>query len=125
MSIYRRPELKLPASEEEILYAQEKIGARLPSPLRDLYGFRNGGWTEDLRHFPLEPGPEGGLRAGLTNGTEVYIEMGYRIPEEMRLFASDSGGELYGIWAPVSASPCFDHPFVHVAREVVREDGIR
>lgn len=97
LSVQRRHELKPPASEGEILCAEEKIGAKLPSPLRDLYAFRNGGWTEDLRYFPLEPGPKGSLREGLTNGTEVYIEMGYRIPEEMRLFASDGGGELYGI----------------------------
>lgn len=114
--------LRPPATEVEILAAEERICARLPAPLRDLYAFSNGGSTYDMQFIPLEKDPEEGHYFGLTSGTEILIELGYRIPRELLLFASDIGGDYYGIWLPETKSPPFENPIIMLLHELINEE---
>jgi hypothetical protein len=78
------PSVNPPATEAEIQAAEKKIGTRLPRPLREVYQLFNGGWMWELEFFPLEPTPKD---YGLTRGNEQFIEYGWDIPQEVRLFA--------------------------------------
>ena len=100
-----------PATEAEIQAAEEKIGATLPQSLREVYLLFNGGWTWELEFFPLEPTPKD---YGLTDGNEQFIEYGWRIPKEIRLFAGMGGEENFGIWLPACGNPSFSHPIIEV-----------
>ena len=115
--------MRPPATEEEICAAEAKIGQKLPSPLRELYAFGNGGWTTDLNYLPLERDPERLPWEGLTDGTEEQIALGYRITDEVRLFAGDGGGDLFGLWMPRTERAFFENPVIHLAHELLDEDG--
>ena len=77
-----------PATEVEIQAAEQKIGMTLPQPLREIYQLFNGGWFWELDFLPLEPTPKD---YGLTRGNEQFIEYGWDIPKEIRLFALEGG----------------------------------
>ena len=100
------PSVAPPATEAEIQAAEAKIGATLPSSLREVYLLFNGGWWWELNFFPLEP--------DLTNANEMYIEWGWHIPHEIRLFASEGGSDVFGVWLPDTGNPIYNHPIIEV-----------
>ena len=110
-----------PATEEEIRAAEEKIGSTLPSSLRELYGFFNGGddILGQLFFYRLEPTPDELL--GLTNATEMYIEWQWCNPQEVLLFADEGGSDVYGIWLPETDSEVFRQPIIEVGS--IQEEG--
>ncbi len=50
----------------------------------------------------------------MTNANEKYIEYGWHIPQEIRLFAGDGGGHAFGIWLPACGNPIYNHPIIEV-----------
>ena len=110
-----------PATETEIQAAETKIGATLPKLLREVYLLFNGGWAWQLDFYPLNFPPEHPSSA-LTNATEEYIEYGWHIPKEIRLFAHMGGEEVFGIWLPACGNPIYNHPIIEVG-ELPGEDG--
>lgn len=109
-----------PAPEAEIQAAEAKIGAQLPTSLREVYPLFNGGWTLDLDFFPLDASPDEKL--AVTNANELFIEWGWHIPKEIRLFAGNGGEEIFGIWLPETANPIYNHPIIEVG-ELPAEEG--
>ena len=109
-----------PATEAEIRAAEEKIGSALPSSLRELYRFFNGGNDifGGLFFFPLEPNPD---ELGLTDATEMYIEWQWCNPQEVRLFAHEGASNVYGIWLPETNSEVFRQPIIEVGS--IHEEG--
>ena len=109
-----------PATEADIKKAEAIIGAQLPTSLREVYPLFNGGWTLDLDFFPLDASPDEEL--AVTNANELFIEWGWHIPKEIRLFAGDGGEEVFGIWLPETANPIYNHPIIEVG-ELPAEEG--
>ena len=105
--------IEAPATEAEIQAAEEKIGAQLPELLREVYRLFNGRWAWQLEFFPLNIPPEHSSVA-LANANEQFIEYGWHIPKEIRLFAGDGGGGLFGIWLPACGNPIYNHPIIEV-----------
>ena len=105
------PSVNPPATETEIQAAEAKIGTTLPKSLREVYLLFNGGWYWELDFFPLEPPPKD---FGLTDGNEKFIEYGWHIPKEIRLFAVDGGEEAFAIWLPACGNPIYNHPIIEV-----------
>ena len=103
-----------PATEAEIQAAEEKIGATLPKPLREVYPLFNGGWAWELDFYPLAPTPDEDL--AVINANEKYIEWKWRIPQEIRLFADDHAEQAYGIWLPSCGNPIYNHPIIEVGK---------
>ena len=110
-----------PATESEIQAAEEKIGAQLPRPLREIYSLFNGRWAWELDFYPLNFPPEHSSVV-LANANEKYIEYGWHIPKEIRLFAGDGGGGAFGIWLPTCGNPIYNHPIIEVG-ELAGEEG--
>ncbi len=110
-----------PAIEAEIRAAEEKIGSPLPSSLRELYGFFNGGndTLGQLFFYRLQPTPDDLL--GLTNATQMYIEWGWCNPQEVLLFADEGASDVYGIWLPETNSEVFRQPIIEVG--AIHEEG--
>jgi len=104
--------IEAPATDAEIQAAEQKIGATLPQPLREIYQLLNGGWMWDLGVHQLEPDPDKEL--GLTEANERYIEWGWHIPQEIRLFAQMGGDKVFGIWLPICGNPIYNHPIIEV-----------
>ena len=100
-----------PATETEIQAAEKKIGTTLPQPLREVYQLFNGGWFWELNFLPLEPTPKS---YGLTRGNEQFIEYGWDIPKEIRLFALEGGSDLFGIWLAEAGNPIYNYPIIEV-----------
>ena len=107
------PLVNPPATEAEIQAAEEKIGATLPQPLREVYQLFNGGWAWELDFYPLNFPPDNSPFA-LTNSNEKYIEYGWHIPKEIRLFAGDGGGGGFGIWLLACGNSIYNHPVIEV-----------
>lgn len=105
------PSVTPPATEVEIQAAEKKIGMTLPQPLREVYQLFNGGWFWELNFLPLEPTPKS---YGLTRGNEQFIEYGWDIPKEIRLFALEGGSDLFGIWLAEAGNPIYNHPIIEV-----------
>ncbi len=105
------PSVNPPATESEIQAAEQKIGATLPQSLREVYQLFNGGWFWELDFLPLEPTPKS---YGLTRGNEQFIEYGWHIPKEIRLFAGMGGEENFGIWLAETGNPIYNHPIIEV-----------
>ena len=105
--------IEAPATEAEIQAAEEKIGAQLPRPLREIYSLFNGRWAWELDFYPLNFPPEHSSVA-LANANEKLNEYGWYIPKEIRLFAGDGGGGTFGIWLPETGNPIFSHPIIEV-----------
>ena len=103
--------IEAPATEAEIQAAEEKIGTTLPQPLREVYPLFNGGWFWELNFLPLEPTPKS---YGLTRGNEQFIEYGWDIPKEIRLFALEGGSDLFGIWLAEAGNPIYNYPIIEV-----------
>ena len=59
---------------------------------------------------------------GLVNANEKYIEWGWTIPQEIRLFAHDGASNAYGIYLPVCGNWIFNHPIIEVGT-ITTEDG--
>ena len=105
-------DVQTPATEAEIQAAEAKIGATLPNLLREVYQLFNGGWAWELEFFTaLEPKP---YFYSLTDGNEKFIEYGWHIPKEIRLFAGMGGEETFGIWLPKTGNPIYNHPIIEV-----------
>ena len=104
--------IEAPATETEIQAAEETIGTTLPQPLCEVYPLFNGGWIWDLQFFPLDASPDEEL--AVTNANELYIEWGWHIPKEIRLFAHNGGEEAYGIWLPKIGNPIYNPPIIEV-----------
>ena len=51
---------------------------------------------------------------GLTRGNEQFIEYGWDIPKEIRLFALEGGSDLFGIWLTEAGNPIYNHPIIEV-----------
>ncbi len=106
------PSVNPPATESEIQAAAKKIGTTLPQPLREVYQLFNGGWWWDLEFFTaLEPKR---YFYSLTDGNEQFIEDGWHIPKEIRLFAGMGGEEFFGIWLAETGNPIYNHPIIEV-----------
>ena len=105
------PSVNPPATESEIQAAKNKIGPTLPQSLREVYQLFNGGWFWELNFLPLEPTPKS---YGLTRGNEQFIEYGWDIPTEIRLFALEGGSDLFGIWLAEAGNPIYNHPIIEV-----------
>ena len=103
-----------PVTEAEIQAAEAKIGARLPQTLREVYRLFNGGTSFEMDFLSLEPAPLDDDDRGLTNANEQSIEWGWRLPQEIRLFAPSGCGEDYGIWLSETGNPIFNHPIIEV-----------
>ena len=103
-----------PATEEEIQEVEEKIGTPLPPLLRDVYRLFNGWETGNLNFNSLNASQSFGEPYGLMNANEKLTELGWVIPNEIRLFAGDGCGDLFGIWLPTCRNPIFDHPVIAV-----------
>ena len=110
--------IEAPATEVEIQAAEEKIGAQLPTSLREVYQLFNGDWLWDLDFYQLEINEHG---FGLVNANEKYIEWGWTIPQEIRLFAAMGGSDVFGIWLPETDNPIFSHPIIEVG--TIFEEG--
>ena len=104
-----------PATETEIQAAEEKIGATLPLSLREVYLLFNGAWAWELDFYPLNFPPDNSPFA-LTNSNEKYIEYGWHIPKEIRLFAGDGGGGGFGIWLLACGNSIYNHPVIEVGQ---------
>jgi len=104
--------IEAPATDADIQAAEEKIGATLPAPLREVYPLFNGGWAWELDFYPLAPTPDEDL--AVINANEKYIEWEWRIPQEIRLFADDHAEQAYGIWLPACGNSSFSHPIIEV-----------
>ena len=114
--------IEAPGTESEIQAAEQKIGAQLPRPLREIYSLFNGRWAWALDFYPLNFPPEHSSVV-LANANEEYIEYGWRhIPKEIRLFAGDGGGGMFGIWLSETSNPIFNHPIIEVG-EMPDEEG--
>ena len=114
------PSVNPPATAAEIQAAETKIGTALPPPLYEVYQLFNGGWRWDLEFFTaLKPKP---YFYSLTDGNEQFIEDGWHIPKEIRLFAGMGGEETFGIWLPCCGNPIYNHPIIEVG-ELPGEDG--
>ena len=114
--------IEAPATETEIQAAEAKIGVQLPRPLREVYSLFNGRWAWQLDFYPLNC-PHEHSPVVLSNANEEYIEYGWRhIPKEIRLFAGDGGGGMFGIWLPETGNPIFSHPIIEVG-EMPDEEG--
>ena len=113
--------IEAPATEAEIQAAEAIIGAQLPTSLREIYPLFNGRWVWDLDFYPLNFPPEHSPFA-LVNANEEYIEYGWHIPKEIRLFAGDGGGGGFGIWLPACGNPIYNHPIIEVG-ELPDEEG--
>ena len=113
--------IEAPATEAEIQAAEATIGAQLPSSLREIYPLFNGGWAWELDFYPLNIPPDNSLFA-LANSNEKYIEHGWNIPKEIRIFAGDGGGGGFGIWLLACGNPIYDHPVIEVG-ELAGEEG--
>ena len=105
--------VEAPATEAEIQAAEQKIGATLPAPLREVYPLFNGGWAWELDLYPLNFPPDNSSFA-LINSNEKYIEYGWHIPKEIRLFAGDGGGGGFGIWLLACGNSIYNHPVIEV-----------
>ena len=106
------PSVNPPATEAEIQAAEKKIGTTLPQLLREVYQLFNGGWWWELEFFTaLEPKP---YFYSLTDGNEKFIEYGWHIPKEIRLFAGMGGEENFGIWLAETGNPIYNHPIIEV-----------
>ena len=73
----------------------------------------------DLDFYQLDLNEHG---FGLVNANEKYIEWGWHIPKEIRLFAGDGGGGGFGIWLPETDNPIYNHPIIEVG-ELAGEEG--
>ena len=104
--------VQAPATEAEIQAAETKIGVALPKLLREVYQLFNGGWMWDLPWLSLEPTS---TYYGVTDGNEKLIEYGWHIPQEIRVFGDNGGGNPFGIWLPACGNPIFDQPIIDVA----------
>ncbi len=113
--------IEAPATEAEIQAAEQKIGATLPKPLREVYPLFNGGWAWELDFYPLNF-PSEYSPFPLTNSNEKYIEYGWHIPKEIRLFAGDGGAGGFGIWLLDCGNPIYNHPVIEVG-ELAGEEG--
>ena len=113
--------IEAPATEAEIQAAENKIGATLPLPLREVYPLFNGGWAWELDFYPLNFPPDNSPFA-LTNSNEKYIKYGWHIPKEIRLFAGDGGGGGFGIWLLACGNSIYNHPVIEVG-ELAGEEG--
>ena len=112
--------IEAPATDAEIQAAEQKIGTTLPQPLREVYLLFNGGWMCDLEFFTaLEPKQ---YFYSITDGNEKFIEYGWHIPKEIRLFAGMGGEENFGIWLPETGNPIFNHPIIEVG-ELPGDEG--
>ena len=100
-----------PATEADIKTAEATIGAQLPPSLREVYPLFGGGWMWDLDFYQLDLNEHG---FGLVNANEKYVESGWHIPKEIRLFAHMGGEEVFGIWLPETDNPIFNHPIIEV-----------
>ena len=100
-----------PATEAQIQAAEAKIGAQLPSALREIYLLFNGGWAWELDFFPLAPPTQ---YEALTHSNEQFIEDGWPIPQEIRLFAATGAESFFGIWLPPCGNPIYNHPVIEV-----------
>ena len=78
-----------------------------------MYPLFNGGWAWELDFFPLNFPHEHSLVV-LANANEQFIEYGWHIPKEIRIFAGDGGGGLFGIWLPACGNPIYNHPIIEV-----------
>ena len=107
------PSVNPPATEAEIQAAEEKIGAPLPQSLCEVYQLFDGGWAWELDFYPLNFPPDNSPFA-LTNSNEKYIEYGWHIPKEIRLFAGDGGGGGFGIWLLACGNSIYNHPVIEV-----------
>jgi hypothetical protein len=105
------PSVNPPATEAEIQATEEKIGVQLPTSLREVYQLFNGDWMWDLDFYQLDLNEHG---FGLVNANKKYIEWGWHIPQEIRLFAHNGGEEAYGIWLPKIGNPIYNHPIIEV-----------
>ena len=105
------PSMNPPATEAEIQAAEATIGAQLPTSLREVYQLFNGDWMWNLDFYQLEINEHG---FGLVNANEKYIEWGWHIPQEIRLFAAQGGSDVFGIWLPETGNPIFSDPIIEV-----------
>ena len=112
------PSVNPPATEAEIQATEEKIGAQLPTSLREVYQLFNGDWMWDLDFYQLDLNEHG---FGLVNANEKYIESGWHIPKEIRLFAGMGGSEVFGIWLPKTGKAIYNHPIIEVG--TIFEEG--
>ena len=109
-----------PVTEADIRAAEAKIGSSIPPPLRELYMLCNGGWMLFyLAFYSLELNEYG---FGLVNTNEKYIEWGWHIPQEIRLFADEAASDVFGIWLPCCGNSIYNHPIIEVGR-MPGEDG--
>ncbi len=108
-----------PATKADVKKAETTIGAQLPTSLREAYQLFDGGWMWDLDFYQLDFNEHG---FGLVNANEKYIEWGWHIPKEIRLFAGDGGGGMFGIWLPETDNPIYNHPIIEVG-ELPGEEG--
>jgi len=65
----------------------------------------------DLDFYQLDLNEHG---FGLANANEKYIEWGWHIPKEIRLFAGDGGGGMFGIWLAETGNPIYNYPIIEV-----------
>ena len=111
--------VEAPATEADIKKVEATIGAQLPTSLREVYQLFDGGWMWDLDFYQLDLNEHG---FGLVNANEKYIEWGWHIPKEIRLFARMGGSEVFGIWLPETDNPIYNHPIIEVGG-MPAEDG--
>ena len=108
-----------PVTEADLRAAEAKIGSSIPPPLRELYMLCNGGWMLFyLDFYSLEPCEH---NWGLIRANEEYIERGWHIPQEIRLFADEAASDVFGVWLPCCSNPIYNHPIIEVG--TIFEEG--
>lgn len=84
----------------------------LPSPLRPFYEWANGAalFEGDLLFFPANgPADEDGT---VRNASRLAREADWHVPEDVTLFARDTGGEVVGVWTGKRNEERFPSPIV-------------
>ena len=107
--------MESPATEADICAAEAEIGSSIPPPLRELYMLCDGGWMLFyLAFYSLNLNEH---RFGLVNANEKYIEWGWHIPQEIRLFADEAASDVFGIWLPCCSNSIYNHPIIAIFEE--------
>jgi hypothetical protein len=103
-----------PASDRDLLQAEESLGIRLPPTLRSLYQYSDGMYLLD-GNLSIYPVLGSGDNLGLTNASSKLREWGWPIPDEVLVFGNNGSDELFGIWYPDTGSQIFRCPVLEIA----------
>jgi cell wall assembly regulator SMI1 len=103
--------LNPPASEEEITKAENILGYKLPTSLKEIYRFSNGASLIEgnLNILPLINEEN---KLSLINSTAKMREWHWQIPNEVLIFGDNGGDSQFGIWLPDIENKKYINPII-------------